>query len=733
MARDIEKDPLTPPVPPIPAEHDQEAWRRRSLMRQSYTELIACGNNTDPLPTQNRQIERNIRPVSQISVTSTIDVRNSRVQLKKSGHDRDGAPRWERDSCNPRNWRKRRKWYQASVAAGVAFAVAFASSTAALSLEALQSKYHGSQVISTLPLSLFLLGMASGPLLGGALATLAGRKMTYLAGVLFCAALAVGSGFGRNLPGITVCHLLSGLCGGAALNQSSATVIDLWRTESRFLAALLVDLMPLLGAVVGAVVSGYVTSYGHFRWTQFVAVCALAACVLPIIFTAETSKAIIRLRRHGVRNRPLYTALIGPIKMLVTRPKALFVSLSSSYGLAVIYASFIAWPRDFSAVYALNLGSQGLVFVSMISGLIIGAGALLLCNALAYNPRAETWQAQRAAEAEKLRRRTQRASHATITSTKTRKSGTSNFSRPQPQVPAMPKWSEPSSPAGSFSPRFMGNVHVIRSDMDASSRSQLSLAMDMEKNTCLAIAASQYLNSVPDNYTKHILPERIMLLLCKNLAFTDLCAALESYELRFDRVKLAKALVDAMPDMTTSQDALGRSYQMALESSRSLHHAAAAAALDEPLTSQSIPRDAVASLKVPLAPASWRLWPALPATVLQSASLFLFGWSMKSHLHCIVPCIGMAGVALSTLMIFVSSNLYLKETYGNTDGESAIAASMILRYLLSFAFVMFARPLYEHLAMGWASSVLAFIGLVLGAIPWVLVLTTARSSKERWR
>ncbi|KAK4569370.1 hypothetical protein LTR86_003133 [Recurvomyces mirabilis] len=574
--------------------------------------------------------------------------------------------------------------------------------------------------------------MASGPLLGGALATLAGRKMTYLAGVLFCAALAVGSGFGRNLPGITVCCLLSGLCGGAALSQGSTTVTDLWRTEDRFLAALLVDMMPLLGAVVGAVVSGYVTSYGHFRWTQFIALCALAACVLPIIFTAETSKAIIRLRRHGVRNRPLHTVLIGPIKMLVTRPKALLVSLSSSYALAVIYASFIAWPRDFSAVYAFNLGSQGLVFVSMISGLIIGAGVLLSCNALVYNPRAETWQAQRAAEAERLRRKTQRVSHATITSTKSRKSGTSNFSRPQPQVPAMPKWSEPSSPAGSFSPRFMGNVHITRSDTDAS-RSQLSLAIDVEKNTCLAIAATQYLNSVPDNYTKHILPERIMLLLCKNLAFTDLCAALESYELRFDRVKFAKALVDAMPDMTTSQDALGRSQQMALESSRSLHHAAAAAALDESPTSQSKPRDAVAPLRVPPAPASWRLWPALPATILQSASLFLFGWSMKSHLHWIVPCIGMAGVALSTLMILVSSNLYLQETYGKRDGESAIAASMILRYLLSFAFVMFARPLYEHLAMGWASSVLAFIGLVLAVVPWVLVLTTDRSSKERWR
>ena len=708
-------------------------------MRQSYTELIACGNNTEPLPTHERQTEKSIRPFSQISVTSTVDVRHSRVQLKRPGHDRDEAPRWEHDSANPRNWRKRRKWYQCLVVASITFAVTFGSSTSALTLEVLQPKYHVSTPVATLPLSLFLLGMALGPFLGSTVTTLAGRKLANVAGVLFCAALLLGSGFGRNLPGVIVCRFLAGAVGGAAISQSFATTTDLWRTEERYLPALLIGTMTFLGPVVGLVAGGYVTSYGGFQWTQIVAACALAVCLVPLVFTSETSKATIRQRRpggwsHGARNRsPLHTALIVPLKMLATEPKVLFVSLSSSYGAAVLYISFVAWSGDFSTVYAFSLGAQGLVFVSMISGIVIGAGALLLWNGLVFMPRADMWQAQRAAEAEKLRRRTQRASRGTMTSTKSRKSGTSNFSRPQPQPPAMPQWSEPASPADSYSPRTMGAINVVRPHTVASSRSQLSLAMDVEKNRCLAVAATEYLNSVPDNATKQIVSERIMLLLGKNLAFTDLCAVLESYELRFDKVKLAKVLVDAMPDISTSQDSLGRSQPTALESSRSLHHAAAAAALDQPADARPIHREVVAPLRVPPAPAEWRLWPALPAPILQCASLFLFGWSTKFHLHWMAPCIGMAGFALSTLMIFVSSELFLRESYGKREGESAVAASMTLRYLLSFAFVMVARPLYEHLAMGWASSVLAFIGLVLGAVPWVLVITATHSSQERWR
>ena len=63
---------------------------------------------------------------------------------------------------------------------------------------------------------------------------------------------------------------------------------------------------------------------------------------------------------------------------------------------------------------------------------------------------------------------------------------------------------------------------------------------------------------------------------------------------------------------------------------------------------------------------------------------------------------------------------YLLDTYGALYGASALAANGLLRYSFGAAFPMFTLQMYEKLGIGWATSLLAFIGVALLPIPFVL-------------
>ncbi|KAK3671631.1 hypothetical protein LTR78_008554 [Recurvomyces mirabilis] len=64
-------------------------------------------------------------------------------------------------------------------------------------------------------------------------------------------------------------------------------------------------------------------------------------------------------------------------------------------------------------------------------------------------------------------------------------------------------------------------------------------------------------------------------------------------------------------------------------------------------------------------------------------------------------------------------DMYLMDFYGPLYGASAMGANNIPRYLMGFAFPLFAVQMYERLGTGWATSLLSFISLALAAIPFL--------------
>jgi hypothetical protein len=100
--------------------------------------------------------------------------------------------------------------------------------------------------------------------------------------------------------------------------------------------------------------------------------------------------------------------------------------------------------------------------------------------------------------------------------------------------------------------------------------------------------------------------------------------------------------------------------------------------------------------------------------------LFWYGWSARQSIHWIMPNIGAAIYAGSTVVQLVCVQGYLIDTY-QLFAASAMAAVMVLRSLLGFALPLIAPSLYTTLGFAWGNSLLAFIAIFIG-IPSPLFL-----------
>jgi len=119
-------------------------------------------------------------------------------------------------------------------------------------------------------------------------------------------------------------------------------------------------------------------------------------------------------------------------------------------------------------------------------------------------------------------------------------------------------------------------------------------------------------------------------------------------------------------------------------------------------------------------PPEKRLLLALVGSLFVPVGLFWFGWSARANVHWICPIIASGVFAFGNFLIFIAYSLYVIDVYGPAVGASATATVAMLRSILGAAFPLFTVQMYEHLGVGWATSLLGFIVLALSGVPWVL-------------
>ncbi|KAF9520018.1 hypothetical protein BS47DRAFT_1336297 [Hydnum rufescens UP504] len=101
-------------------------------------------------------------------------------------------------------------------------------------------------------------------------------------------------------------------------------------------------------------------------------------------------------------------------------------------------------------------------------------------------------------------------------------------------------------------------------------------------------------------------------------------------------------------------------------------------------------------------------------------SLFWFGWTSYPGISYWSPMLAGGMFGMGWQLIFLSLVNYVVEVYLSV-AASALAVTVIVRSAFGAGFPLFARQMYEKLNPRWASTVLAFISLVLVPIPILFV------------
>lgn len=154
---------------------------------------------------------------------------------------------------------------------------------------------------------------------------------------------------------------------------------------------------------LGPVIGGFVSERKDFRWLEWVVLFLLAFTYLCSIPQFETYKKTILQKRNNEKQANASPAskfllpstaviqriVLKPFKMLFVESIVLFMTIYMAFNFAVFYSFFAAFPYIFGGRYGFTSGQEGLTFISIALGCVLGFLAVVYIDRRTY-PALET-------------------------------------------------------------------------------------------------------------------------------------------------------------------------------------------------------------------------------------------------------------------------------------------------------------------------------------------------------
>lgn len=231
--------------------------------------------------------------------------------------------------------------------------VSFGSSVYAPGAAEVAVDFGVSMTAALLGLSLYVLGLAFGPILAAPISESSGRLAVYRLSMPLAAAFTLGAGFSRNMTSLATCRFFAGFFGSPCLAVGAGTIADLWPPATRAAASSIYLFTPFLGPALGPTVGGFAAQNKGWRWTQWPILMGFAACGLFSLGMKETyMKTILQKRKKALKGalpppsgpsgmgalRMLFTVtLLRPLYMLFAEPIVSLLSIYSGFNFAVLF------------------------------------------------------------------------------------------------------------------------------------------------------------------------------------------------------------------------------------------------------------------------------------------------------------------------------------------------------------------------------------------------------------
>ncbi|KAK1963933.1 major facilitator superfamily transporter [Colletotrichum sublineola] len=297
------------------------------------------------------------------------------------------------DPANPLNWSPLKKWANIVVLAVITFNVPLASTMFAPGVPQLIKDFNThNESLATFVVSVYILGLAVGPLALAPMSELYGRAMIYHVGNVLFIIFTAGCALSTSMGMLIGFRFLSGLVGAGPITIGAGSIADLTTVQQRGTAMSIWSLGPLLGPSIGPIAGGFLAQAEGWRWIFWVLTITAGVITLmgfavlretnaPVLLKRKTRRlqketGNMQLRSKLDSNLPpkelFLRSILRPSKLLVFSPVCLLLSIYGAFIYAMIYFMFSTFSFVFQEFYGFGQGTVGLVYIALGIGMMIG-------------------------------------------------------------------------------------------------------------------------------------------------------------------------------------------------------------------------------------------------------------------------------------------------------------------------------------------------------------------------
>ncbi|GJE88336.1 MFS general substrate transporter [Phanerochaete sordida] len=305
------------------------------------------------------------------------------------------------DPENPKNWSKAKKWWCTLMIAAVCFVVAFNSAVITAGIAGPAERFHVSEEVSLLAVTLFVIGFGVGPMFFAPLSELYGRRVMYVSTLLIGLVFIIPCAVSKNIGTLLVCRAIDGIGFSAPITIVGGSLADMWRNEERGVPMAAFSAAPFLGPAIGPLVGGFIYDNAGWRWLYWIQLIATGVIYAFMVLTVpETYAPTILLRRarrlrketgdaayvteQELDTRPLGERLqvyiFRPFQLLTREIIVILVTLYMSVLYGLLYMFFIAYPIVYQEGKGWSASITGLMFIPIAIGVLLSAVLAPLVN-----------------------------------------------------------------------------------------------------------------------------------------------------------------------------------------------------------------------------------------------------------------------------------------------------------------------------------------------------------------
>ncbi|KAI1639138.1 major facilitator superfamily protein [Biscogniauxia mediterranea] len=306
------------------------------------------------------------------------------------------------DPDNPRNWPEWRKWLIVAAITPIDLSVSWGASGFSPAEDSFRSEFGVSQTVATLGLSLYILGLAFGPMSLAPLSEYFGRSVIYIGSYGVFLLFLAGTALVQSVIAFMVLRFFSGLFAAVTIANFGGSIADMWSHHDTGIAMSIYLWAATCGSPSGFFVMSIVAQNRGWREVFWALLGICGGFWLIMAFTLKETRHTTILRRRAaaltkiksvdadmsssstLQHRSTYelvhVALTRPFRFLATEAIIIFGALYNGY----LYGlSFL-----FNGVFGMVFGAEGHGFDT----LGVGCAFLGIALGITLGPFTNLWQ-----------------------------------------------------------------------------------------------------------------------------------------------------------------------------------------------------------------------------------------------------------------------------------------------------------------------------------------------------